>query len=135
MTREAGIAVAVAANLLGAGMLVPVFPFVLSNVRATGVLSVFAVLSLMAFALVYLLCPETKMRKLEELQDTFDLPTRWHVKYRAIYVQKHVRKNAWRHLRGQEVDPPLPFYRWGQHLSSSSRSSRRVRFGRYCRMP
>ncbi|KAJ4338177.1 hypothetical protein N0V87_004154 [Didymella glomerata] len=114
VTREAGMAVAVAVNLLGAGMLVLVFPFVLSKVRATSALSIFAVLNLVAFVLVYLLCPETKMRKLEELQETFDLPTRWHVEYRAVYVQKHVRKNAWRYLRGQEVDPPLPFYRWAE---------------------
>lgn len=114
VTREAGMAVSVAVNLLGAGMLVLVFPFVLSKIGATSALSIFAVLNLVAFALVYLLCPETKMRKLEELQDTFDLPTRWHIEYRAVYVHKHVRKNSWRYLRGKEVNPPLPFYRWAE---------------------
>jgi MFS family permease len=114
VTREAGMAVSVAVNLLGAGVLVLVFPFVLSKIRATSALSIFAVLNLVAFALVYLLCPETKMRKLEELQDTFDLPTRWHVEYRAVYVQKHIRKNIWKYLRGRKVDPPLPFYRWAE---------------------
>ncbi|KAF2126317.1 MFS general substrate transporter [Dothidotthia symphoricarpi CBS 119687] len=112
VTREAGMAVSVAVNLLGAGMLVLVFPFVLNNIGPTGALSIFAVLNVVAFLLVYLLCPETRMRKLEELQDTFDLSTWWHIEYRAVYVQEHLRSNVWNYLRGKHVKPPLPFYRW-----------------------
>ena len=112
VTREAGMAVSVAVNLLGAGMLVLVFPFVLNRIGPTAALSIFAALNVLAFVLVYLLCPETRMRKLEELQDSFDLSTLLHMEYRAVYIRRHVWKNASRYLMGKEVEPPLPFYRW-----------------------
>ncbi|KAH7361111.1 major facilitator superfamily domain-containing protein [Pyrenochaeta sp. MPI-SDFR-AT-0127] len=114
VSREAGMAVSVAVNLLGAGVLVMVFPFVLFSAGATAALSIFAGLNLVAFVLVYLFVPETRMRTLEELQYTFDLPTRWHIAYRIGYIRKHVRDNWWRYLTRKEVDPPIPFYEWAR---------------------
>lgn len=114
VSREVGMAVSVAVNLLGAGILVLVFPFLMHSIGITGALSIFAGLNLLAFALVYLFVPETKMRTLEELQYTFDLPTRWHVEYRAGYIRKHVVANWWRYLTRKQVAPPIPFYEWAR---------------------
>ncbi|KAF2846158.1 MFS general substrate transporter [Plenodomus tracheiphilus IPT5] len=114
VSREVGMAVSVAVNLLGAGIVVLVFPFLMHSIGETGALSIFAGLSLVAFVLVYLLVPETKMRTLEELQYTFDLPTRWHVTYRAGYIRKHVIDNWWRYVTLKKVEPPIPFYEWAR---------------------
>jgi membrane protein implicated in regulation of membrane protease activity len=114
VSREAGMAVSVAVNLLGAGIVALVFPFLMYSITATGALSIFAGLNLVAFVLVYLFVPETRMRTLEELQYTFDVPTRLHVAYRAGYIRKHVRENWWRYLTRKEVEPPIPFYEWAR---------------------
>lgn len=128
------MAVSVAVNLLGAGILVLVFPCMLSprilylmkpltyiltsvlmhSIGTTGSLSIFAGLNVVAFVMVYLLVPETRMRTLEELQYTFDLPTRWHVAYRAGYIRQHVMKNWWRYVTRKKVEPPIPFYAWAR---------------------
>jgi MFS family permease len=117
VSREAGMAVAVAVNLLGAGLLVLIFPFVMNNIGRTGSLSIFAGLNVVAFVLVYLFVPETKGRTLEELQYTFDLPTIWHVRYRATYIQKHIRKNWWRYLTRRQIaddQVPIEYYEWAR---------------------
>lgn len=111
------MAVSVAINLLGAGILVLVFPFLMHSIGTTGSLSIFAGLNLVAFVLVYLFVPETKQRTLEELQYTFDLPTRWHIHYRATYIQQHFRKYWWRYLTRKEIpdeDIPLDFFEWAR---------------------
>lgn len=117
VSREAGMAVAVAVNLLGAGILVLVFPFVMNSIGRTGSLSIFAGLNLVAFVLVCLFVPETKGRTLEELQYTFDLPTRWHVRYRATYIQEHFRRNWWKYLTRKEIaeeQVPIEYYEWAR---------------------
>ncbi|KAF2004169.1 MFS general substrate transporter [Amniculicola lignicola CBS 123094] len=114
VSREVGMAVSVAVNLLGAGFLVLVFPMLMHRIGTTGALSIFAGLNLVAFVLVYLFVPETRRRTLEELQYTFDLSTRWHVEYRARYIRQHFFKNFWKYLARKEVDPPIPFYRWAR---------------------
>jgi hypothetical protein len=117
VSREAGMAVAVAVNLLGAGLLVLVFPFVMNSIGRMGSLSIFAGLNLVAFVLVYLFVPETKGRTLEELQYTFDLPTVWHVRYRATYIQKHIRNNWWRYLMRKQIaddQVPIEYYEWAR---------------------
>jgi MFS family permease len=117
VSREAGMAVAVAVNLLGAGLLVLVFPFVVNNLGRTGSLSIFAGLNVLAFVLVFLFVPETKGRTLEELQYTFDLPTIWHMRYRATYIQQHFRKNWWRYLTRKEIpeeEVPIEYYEWAR---------------------
>ncbi|KAH7091340.1 major facilitator superfamily domain-containing protein [Paraphoma chrysanthemicola] len=127
VSREAGMAVAVAVNLLGAGILVLVFPFLMHSIGRTGSLSIFAGLNLVAFVLVYLFVPETKGRTLEELQYTFDLPTRWHVSYRASYIREHLVENWWRYLTRQKIpedELPAPFYEWARikYLENQDRS-------------
>ncbi|USP75004.1 uncharacterized protein yc1106_02278 [Curvularia clavata] len=114
VSREAGMAVSVAVNLLGAGILVLVFPFVFDSIGSTSSFCIFAGLNLVAFVLVYLFVPETRMRTLEELQYTFDLPTRWHIKYRVVYIRKHISKNWLKYMTGRKVDPPIPFYEWAR---------------------
>ncbi|KAF2107090.1 major facilitator superfamily domain-containing protein [Lophiotrema nucula] len=106
--------VCVAVNLLGAGLLALVFPFLMDSIGKTGALSIFAGLNLVAFFLVYLFVPETRRRTLEELQFTFDLRTKWHVEYRAVYIRKHFVKNFWQYATGKPVKPPIPFYRWAR---------------------
>ncbi|KAK7755382.1 hypothetical protein SLS62_002609 [Diatrype stigma] len=114
VSREVGMAVSVAINLLGAGVLVLLFPLLLNTIGVTASLSIFAALNLVAFVLVWLLCPETKRRTLEELQYTFDLSTWWHIEYRAVYVRRHFCKNVWRYLTGESLLPSTPFYRWAR---------------------
>ncbi|KAF2183473.1 MFS general substrate transporter [Zopfia rhizophila CBS 207.26] len=114
VSREVGMAVSVAINLGGAGILVLVFPFLFHEIGATGALSIFAALNVVAFFLVYLLVPETRRRTLEELQYTFDLSTWWHIEYRAVYIRNHFVKNFWKYATGKEVRPPIPFYRWAR---------------------
>ena len=114
VSREAGMAVSVAINLSGAGILVLVFPFLLNSIGPTAAFSIFAGLNLVAFVLVYLFVPETRMRTLEELQYTFDLPTGWHVAYRLGYIRRHVWENWWKYLARKEVDPPIAFYAWAR---------------------
>ncbi|KAI4611744.1 hypothetical protein J4E83_007995 [Alternaria metachromatica] len=114
VSREAGMAVSVAVNLLGAGVLVLVFPFLQDSIRPTAAFSIFAGLNMVAFVLVYLFVPETRMRTLEELQYTFDLPTGWHVAYRVGYIRQHVWANWWKYLTRKEVQPPVPFYEWAR---------------------
>ncbi|KAL6705663.1 hypothetical protein ACN47E_006452 [Coniothyrium glycines] len=114
VSREAGMAVSVAVNLLGAGVLALVFPFLMHSIGITAALCIFAGLNVIAFFLVFLLVPETKMRTLEELQYTFDLPTRWHITYRADYVRRHVQRNWWKYLTRKDVEPPIPFYAWAR---------------------
>jgi MFS family permease len=114
VSREAGMAVSVAVNLLGAGVLVLVFPLVQDSIGPTASISIFAGLNMVAFVLVYLFVPETRMRTLEELQYTFDLPTGWHVAYRVGYIRRHVWKNWWKYLTRKEVKPHAPFYEWAR---------------------
>jgi hypothetical protein len=114
VSREAGMAVSVAINLLGAGILVLVFPMLMHQIGTTGSLCMFAGLNVVAFVLVYLFVPETRRRTLEELQFTFDLRTRWHVSYRAHYIRRHFLDNWWKYLTRQHVKAPVPFYRWAR---------------------
>jgi MFS family permease len=117
VSREAGMAVAVAVNLLGAGVLVLVFPFIMNSIGRTGSLSIFAGLNVVAFVLVYLFVPETKGRTLEELQYTFDLSTTWHVRYRGTYIREHITKNWWRYVTRKEIaedQVPIEYYEWAR---------------------
>jgi hypothetical protein len=91
--------------------------FQIIGIGTTAALSMFAGLNMVAFVLVYLFVPETRMRTLEELQYTFDLPTRWHVQYRASYISKHVRRNWWRYLMRKQIaedEIPIPYYEWAR---------------------
>lgn len=121
VSREVGMAVSVAVNLIGAGILVLVFPMLMHRIGITASLSIFAGLNLVAFVLVYLFVPETRRRTLEELQYTFDLPTRLHVKYRRVYIRRYFFENVWQFVRGEKVKPPVPFYRWARSTQSRGR--------------
>lgn len=116
------MAVAVGVNLSGAGVLVLVFPFIRSRIGTTGSLSIFVGLNLVAFVLVFLFVPETKQRTLEELQYTFDMPTRLHVRYRAVYIREHLVEHAWDYVRRRKVRAPTPFYRWARNELNRNRA-------------
>lgn len=135
------MAVSVAVNLLGAGILVLVFPFLLHSVGATSALSIFAGTNVLAFVMVYLFVPEvssihgmymkreitsnqTKGRTLEELSYTFDLSTRWHVHYRAQHVRKHVQKCWFKYISGKRIEDgekPIPFFQWARVVYDQDR--------------
>jgi hypothetical protein len=135
------MAVSVAVNLLGAGILVLVFPFLLHSVGTTSALSIFAGTNVLAFVMVYLFVPEasslhetsvrrkltsnqTKGRTLEELSYTFDLPTRWHVHYRAQYVRRHVQKCWFKYISGKKIEDhekPIPFFQWARAVYDEDR--------------
>jgi hypothetical protein len=121
VSREVGMAVSVAVNLLGASILVLVLPMLLHRIGTTASLSIFVGLNLVAFVLVYLFVPETRRRTLEELQYTFDLSTRLHVEYRAVYIRKIFFANFWKLMRGKKVKPPVPFYRWARRTHGDDR--------------
>jgi hypothetical protein len=121
VSREVGMAVSVAVNLLGGGILVLVFPMLLHRIGTTASLLIFVGLNLVAFMLVYLFVPETRRRTLEELQYTFDLSTRLHVEYRAVYIRKFFFANIWKLMRGKKVRPPVPFYRWARRTHGDDR--------------
>jgi len=70
-----------------------------------------AALNLVAFILVFLFCPETKGRTLEELQFTFDLSTRKHVRYRVGYVGRYFVD---KYIKFRNPPAPIPFYRWAR---------------------
>lgn len=94
------------------------------DIGRTGSLSIFAGLNLVAFVLVILFVPETKGRTLEELQYTFDLPTRWHVRYRATYVRVKFMKNWWKYVTRREIpdeDIPIEYYEWARHEIEDAR--------------
>ncbi|KAH8725445.1 major facilitator superfamily domain-containing protein [Phaeosphaeriaceae sp. PMI808] len=117
VSREAGMAVAVAVNFVGCGLLALVFPFLMHRIGTTSALSIFSGLNLVAFVLVYLFVPETRMRTLEELQFTFDVPTSLHVRYRALYISKHLRQNWWKYLMRKKIadeDVPIAYYEWAR---------------------
>jgi len=94
------------------------------DIGRTGSLSIFAGLNLVAFVLVVLFVPETKGRTLEELQYTFDLPTRWHVRYRATYVRQKFMKNWWKYLTRKKIpddDIPIEYYEWARNEIENAR--------------
>lgn len=127
VSREVGMAVSVAVNLTGAGILVLVLPQLLHSIGTTALLLVFAALNVVAFVLVFLFVPETRRRTLEELQYTFDLSTRLHVEYRTGYIRRCFFENVWRFVRGEKVKSPTPFYRWARVTQQTgARSGARI---------
>lgn len=134
VTREAGHALGVAVNMTFAGVLGLTFTWLSLAMRSyTASLALFVSLSmpkvlgnscltpvqsalnLVAFVLCFLFVPETKGRTIEELQFTFDLPTRRHIEYRIHHVLPYFVD---KYILWQNPDPPVPFYRWARSQQS-----------------
>jgi MFS family permease len=127
--REVGHSLAVAANFFLLGVILLVFPIMTQAMGGyKGSLGLFAGLNIVAFILCFLFVPETKGRSLEELQFTFDLPTRLHIRYRIRYITQWLAKRFALPItdkigiyKEDKVKKPLkefksraPFFRWGR---------------------
>lgn len=100
--REVGMAWAVATANFWASVLSLTFPYILRAFTATGAFGFFAGLNIVAFFLIFLFLPETKLRSLEELDYVFGVSTRafaWHKLTEVIpwFVRRYVfmRKDAY----------------------------------------
>ncbi|EPS34365.1 hypothetical protein PDE_09329 [Penicillium oxalicum 114-2] len=84
--REIGMAWAVATNNFWASILSLTAPYMLRAFKPQGAFGFYAGLNLIAFCLIFLFMPETKMLSLEELDNVFGVPTRTHAKYQLTKV-------------------------------------------------
>ncbi|TRX90864.1 hypothetical protein FHL15_008268 [Xylaria flabelliformis] len=115
--REAGCAFAVATNLGFAGLLSIFFPSIYAGLRDGGTLGLFAGLNLVAFALVFLLVEETKLRSLEDLDGIFDVKKTRFTRYQVMeYLPWFFR----RYVLGRQVSRPELYLDliWGDHGDS-----------------
>ncbi|KAI0453774.1 sugar transporter-domain-containing protein [Xylaria acuta] len=112
--REAGCAFAVATNLGFAGLLSIFFPSIYAGLHDGGTLGLFAGLNLVAFALVFLLVEETKLRSLEDLDGIFDVKKSRFTRYQVVeYLPWFFR----RYVLGRQVPRPELYLDliWGDH--------------------
>ncbi|KAI1748583.1 sugar transporter-domain-containing protein [Xylaria castorea] len=112
--REAGCAFAIATNLGFAGLLSIFFPSIYAGLHDGGTLGLFAGLNLVAFALVFLLVEETKLRSLEDLDGIFDVKKRTFTRYQVMeYLPWFFR----RYVLGRQVSMPELYLDliWGDH--------------------
>lgn len=79
--------------------------------KPTGLLGLFAGLNLVAWALVWLLVPETARETLENMNDIFEVPTLEHFRYRVLYARWSFGYYVRRRDLGREDEPePLPVW-------------------------
>ena len=110
VNREVGMSFAVFWNLLGAGILALVVPQLAYAIGHPGLLGLFAGLNVVAFALAYLLVPETARIGLEELNEIFDVPTTMHIKYQIAMA----RWTFNHYIRRLDEEEPAPLYIWAK---------------------
>ncbi|KAH6670071.1 hypothetical protein B0J14DRAFT_597808 [Halenospora varia] len=79
--REVGMGWAVAVNLLWAAILGITLPKMKDALGVLGTFVFYAILTIIAFCMIFLWVPETKQRTLEELDYVFAVPTRTHMHY------------------------------------------------------
>jgi hypothetical protein len=71
-----------------------------------------------------LISNQTKGRTLEEMQYTFDLPTKCHIRYRMQYVREHLQKCWFKYLSGKKIaddDKPVSFFQWARVVYDEGR--------------
>lgn len=93
--REAGASVAVAINLLFAGLLTIFYPKINTKFTTSGAMGFFSGLNVIAFVLVYLLVEETQRLSLEDLDTIFKRSKLQHMAYQTrtylpYFIQRHV---------------------------------------------
>jgi sugar porter (SP) family MFS transporter len=81
--REVGMSFAVSVANSWASLLSLTFPSILSALRPRGAFSLYAFLNIVAFVLVFLFVPETKMRTLDELDEVFAVSSRRFAKHQT----------------------------------------------------
>jgi len=82
--REIGMSSAVAVTNIWASALSLTFPALLSLLDSQGAFTVYAVLNIVAFVLVFLFVPETRMKTLDELDHVFSISTRRFMRYQLM---------------------------------------------------
>ena len=75
------------------------FPRLLAVLQAEGAFELYAVLNILAFVLVFLFVPETKMKNLDELEGVFSTRTRDFIRYN---ITQFTPLSARRYVVGQK---------------------------------
>jgi sugar porter (SP) family MFS transporter len=93
--REIGMSFAVSVANVWASVLSLTFPSILTLLRPQGAFTLYACLNVLAFVLVFLFVPETRMKTLDELDDVFSVPTRVFVRQHTMacmprWIRRHV---------------------------------------------
>lgn len=105
--REAGASVAVACNLLFAGLLTIFYPKIDSSFTTSGAIGFFSGLNVVAFVLVYLLVEETQRLSLEDLDTIFERPKLEHMAYQLrTYLPYFIK----RYIFWRNVEHPATYY-------------------------
>jgi sugar porter (SP) family MFS transporter len=85
--REVGMSFAVSAANSWASLLSLTFPSILSALQPKGAFTLYAILNVLAFVLVFVFVPETKLRTLDELDEVFSVSSRKFVKHQtSVYL-------------------------------------------------
>jgi sugar porter (SP) family MFS transporter len=82
--RDVGMSFAVSVANIWASVLSLTFPTILLALKPRGTFSLYAVLNVLAFVLVFLFVPETKMKTLDELDEVFSVPSRRFVTHQTL---------------------------------------------------
>ncbi|KAK5197491.1 hypothetical protein LTR92_003431 [Exophiala xenobiotica] len=106
--REVGMGFAVATANFWAAILSLTFPRILTALGSQGAFSLYAILNVVAFLLIFLLLPETRMKTLDELDEVFSIPTSAFVRYQVTeYLPWFVRSTLeaeYRELEQEEEE-------------------------------
>lgn len=103
--REIGMSSAVAVTNLWASALSLTFPALLSVLGSQGAFTLYAALNVVAFVLVFLFVPETRLKTLDELDVVFSVSTRRFVRYQVMeYLPWWTRRYLLRQ-RKAELNP------------------------------
>jgi len=97
--REIGMSSAVAVTNLWASALSLTFPALLSFLGSQGAFTLYAALNVVAFVLVFLFVPETRLKTLDELDLVFAVSTRRFVRYQVLeyapwWVKRYVLRQG-----------------------------------------
>ena len=88
------------------------FPRILTALGSQGAFVLYAFLNVVAFVLILLLLPETRLKTLEELDEVFSVPSRTFVKYQTTeYLPWTVR----RYVMGQKEAELKPLVLSGEY--------------------
>ena len=104
--REIGMAWSVVINAGGASVLALTFPYMLDALKPTGAFGFYCGLNIVAFIMIFLWVPETKLLTLEELDSVFAMPTTRFVTYQVNFVLPYMFKR-WVLWRRDVVLEPL----------------------------
>lgn len=75
--RAVGSSILLTADLIANAVVAQIFPSMLDSIGGVGVFSVFGIFAILAFAMVFRWAPETKERRLDEIQKYWENGARW----------------------------------------------------------